>query len=194
MNQCFYDGRLTRGSCGGEYWGANSETGHCSWLFVFCSGRITMFTRKSITRAFSFLFVLALTFTTLGVTPVSAAPIRVVNKTADTNDGVCDADCSLREAIAVSAAGETIVFDPSLSGGMITLTSPLNINKNLNINGDDLPTHIGINGSNTMNVFIISNPVTVALRGISISSMGGRIPPDMAAPSLLPQPWSTWTR
>ena len=28
-----------------------------------------------------------------------------VTKTADTNDGVCDADCSLREAISAAAPG-----------------------------------------------------------------------------------------
>lgn len=35
---------------------------------------------------------------------------RTVTKVADTNDGVCDADCSLREAIAVAAPGDQILF------------------------------------------------------------------------------------
>lgn len=35
---------------------------------------------------------------------------RTVTKVADTNDGVCDADCSLREAIAVAAAGDQVNF------------------------------------------------------------------------------------
>ncbi len=42
-----------------------------------------------------------------------------VTKTADTNDGVCDADCSLREAIAVANAtnNESVIFfDPQLFG------------------------------------------------------------------------------
>lgn len=38
------------------------------------------------------------------------AATRSVTKFADTNDGVCDADCSLREAIAVAGAGDTITF------------------------------------------------------------------------------------
>lgn len=33
-----------------------------------------------------------------------------VTKTADTNDGVCDADCSLREAVAAASAGDAINF------------------------------------------------------------------------------------
>ncbi len=91
-----------------------------------------------------------------------------VTKLADSNDGVCDADCSLREAIAVSAPGETIVFDPSLSGGTITLSSYLAVTKNLTIDGSSLTNHVGINGSNSMNVFIISNPVTVTFKGLNI--------------------------
>lgn len=35
---------------------------------------------------------------------------RTVTKIADTNDGVCDADCSLREAIAVAAPGDLVSF------------------------------------------------------------------------------------
>jgi CSLREA domain-containing protein len=41
----------------------------------------------------------------------------IVTKTADSNDGVCDADCSLREAVAlanVSATEDVIQFDPSV--------------------------------------------------------------------------------
>ncbi len=35
---------------------------------------------------------------------------RTVTKVADTNDGTCDADCSLREAIAVAAPGDLVSF------------------------------------------------------------------------------------
>lgn len=47
-----------------------------------------------------------------------------VTKTADTNDGVCDADCSLREAIAVANATNNeslIFFDPTLFGSPQTI-------------------------------------------------------------------------
>lgn len=35
---------------------------------------------------------------------------RTVTKVADTNDGVCDADCSLRQAIAAAAPGDLVSF------------------------------------------------------------------------------------
>lgn len=53
--------------------------------------------------------------------------IFTVTKTADTNDGACDADCSLREAVAAANASEsddTINFDPNVFSAtrIITLT------------------------------------------------------------------------
>ena len=48
------------------------------------------------------------------VAQITFAATFTVTKIADTNDGVCDADCSFREAIraAVSAAGDdTVAFD-----------------------------------------------------------------------------------
>src|SRR5258708_38405387 len=67
-----------------------------------------------------------------------------VTKTADTNDGTCDSDCSLREALAAAnanAGGDTIAFNiPTSDGGYssandnwtITLGSGLTISANQN--------------------------------------------------------------
>jgi CSLREA domain-containing protein len=52
----------------------------------------------------------------------------VVSKTADTNDGVCDADCSLREAVAAANAAPTddvVAFDPAFFGVRRTITLTL---------------------------------------------------------------------
>lgn len=60
----------------------------------------------------------------LTATPVLAATFTVT-KVADTNDGVCDADCSLREAVAAadaSADADTIVFDGAVFGSAQTIT------------------------------------------------------------------------
>lgn len=49
----------------------------------------------------------------------------VVTKIADTNDGICDADCSLREAISVSNASpeaDSISFAPDVFGTSQTIT------------------------------------------------------------------------
>jgi CSLREA domain-containing protein len=67
----------------------------------------------------------------------------VVTKTADTNDGVCNSDCSLREAIDAAnaaASDDVIQFDPVVFATAQTLTLPfgnLKISNNgiLTING-----------------------------------------------------------
>src|SRR5581483_11500149 len=72
----------------------------------------------------------ALPLTLLGppspLAPRSAAAASfVVTKLADTNDGVCDADCSLREAMTAAMAagsGNTVTFG---LGGTFTLNSTL---------------------------------------------------------------------
>lgn len=53
--------------------------------------------------------------------PVAQASVFTVTKSGDTNDGVCDADCSLREAViaANAAAGADTIIIPS---GTYTLT------------------------------------------------------------------------
>ncbi len=53
---------------------------------------------------------------------VGSSSVFVVTKTADSADGVCDADCSLREAIAAAnatAGADTVLFAPSLDGQII---------------------------------------------------------------------------
>ena len=52
----------------------------------------------------------------------------IVTKTDDTDDGSCDDDCSLREAIASALAGDTITFVPSLASQTIALASTITIN------------------------------------------------------------------
>src|SRR4051812_37608201 len=56
--------------------------------------------------------------------PSLPANTLLVTKTDDTNDGVCDADCSLREAVGaanVSAGDDVINFDLSVFGGPQTM-------------------------------------------------------------------------
>jgi len=103
------------------------------------------------------------------------AAIWTVTKTQDTDDGVCDADCSLREAISVSNTGDDVVFSSLFnSPQVITLATafPYNggmaISRNVVINGPgaDLLT---VNGVNHV-VFDISSGSFVTLRGMTIGN------------------------
>jgi CSLREA domain-containing protein len=70
-------------------------------------------------------------------TPGGSPVTHIVTKTADTNDGVCDSDCSLREAVGAVVSGDTVAFSPLFdSPQTITLAlGQIVINTNLTING-----------------------------------------------------------
>ncbi|MCI0607131.1 right-handed parallel beta-helix repeat-containing protein [bacterium] len=121
-----------------------------------------------------FLFVLVL-FMAADVRATSTT--WTVTKTADTNDGVCDADCSFREALdnASPVFTDTIVFS-SLFNTPQTITlagHALEIGTNLIINGPgaDLLT---ISANNLSNVFEISGPTSLmTLSGMTITGGSG---------------------
>ncbi len=102
--------------------------------------------------------------------PAALASILTVTKAADTNDGACDADCSLREAIVASASGDTIVFAADLAGQTITLGSQLDISKTLTIDGSGLDEAVQISGNNAVRAFNIAASGGVTLSTLSIVS------------------------
>jgi CSLREA domain-containing protein len=117
--------------------------------------------------------------------PVTYAAVFSVSKTADTNDGVCDSDCSLREAIVAANAspGSTIIL--AATTYTLTLTGPpeddaangdLDIKASVTIVGLGADKTI-INGNGTVTgdrVFEIVSG-TVSLQFVTIRS-GASIP------------------
>lgn len=107
----------------------------------------------------------------LAATNAFAATLTVT-KSADTADGICDVDCSLREAVVAANSGDVIVFSPLFNSPQtITLISgQIAINKSLTIagTGADLLT---VSGNNANRIFYISANV-VALSGMKLT--GGK--------------------
>jgi CSLREA domain-containing protein len=97
------------------------------------------------------LFIVALaTFALAQSNPTIPANTLIVNKTADTNDGICDADCSLREAI--TAANSTVAPD--------TITFALPPSSTIVLSGTQLPIitwTLTIDGSTTSGLTISGN-------------------------------------
>jgi len=100
----------------------------------------------------------------------------MVTKTVDTNDGTCDADCSLREAIIAANAnpGTDII---SLPSGTYMLTIPgtnedvaatgdLDITDNLIINGASTATIV--DGSSIDRVLHVTSSISVTINSITI--------------------------
>ena len=84
-------------------------------------------------RLYLLRLLLAVAVLSLGTVPVAHAATLAVTKTQDTDDGVCNADCSLREAIDDAVAGDTV----EIPAGTYTLTlgTELFIDKGLTLNG-----------------------------------------------------------
>lgn len=110
------------------------------------------------------------------------AAVFNVTKTADTNDGVCNADCSLREAIVAANAlpgphtinvpAGTYTLTIAGAGEQDAATGDLDINENITITGASAATTI-INGGGIDRVFDIDpndNSPTVTLQNLTITN------------------------
>jgi uncharacterized repeat protein (TIGR01451 family)/CSLREA domain-containing protein len=97
--------------------------------------------------------------------PVYADTITVDTLT-DESDGSCVVgDCSLRDAIAVAQAGDTIVFSVT---GTITLTlGELTVDKNLTITGPGASS-LTVSGNDAFRVFEIGWGVNATISGLTI--------------------------
>ena len=112
----------------------------------------------------------------------------VVTKTQDTNDGTCDPDCSLREAVAAANASadySVIIFE---APGTFTLTlggvednnagGDLDLRTNMTILGNSIQATI-LSGNNSDRVLHIQNGADVLIQNVQItgghSSVGAGI-------------------
>jgi CSLREA domain-containing protein len=121
-------------------------------------------------RALIILFVSFLLFTSAGSDTYAGGNTLTVTKTADTSDGVCDSDCSLREAItAASMSGDTIVFSHLFdSPQTITLQlGQIEFAKDLSITGPGRDL-LSISGNNAGRIFLIEGAVTVELKQMTL--------------------------
>ena len=109
-------------------------------------------------------------------TPV---PLMVVTKTDDTFDGVCDEDCSLREAVARAQPGSSI----DIPAGQYTIGTQITIDKDLILTGagaeDTIIQAHAFPGEATSRVFeITGGEVTISgvtIRHGNLSGHGGGI-------------------
>lgn len=127
------------------------------------------------------LFLLVLRF----ALPVGANPpplALVVTKTADTNDGTCDNDCSLREAISaanLNAGADTITFnipdtDPNCTAAnvcTITLTSALpTIDQELAIDGTVNAAQITVSGDDQYPILFANGGAPLAIDTLTLTN------------------------
>lgn len=99
--------------------------------------------------------------------PVSAATVTV-NTLVDENDYSCsDGDCSLRDAIEVAAADDTITF--SVTGTLSLTLGELGIDKNLTLNGPGASS-LTLSGANASRILHVQPSVTVSISGLALAN------------------------
>lgn len=90
----------------------------------------------------------------------------VVSKTADTNDGVCDSDCSLREAVALA---DRVYFSPLFNTPQtIVLSSPIGTNRNVTIDGKG--KFVTISGNNQTRIFQTARNGNLTLDSLTLTA------------------------
>ncbi len=105
--------------------------------------------------------------------PAAEAATLVVTKTADTNDGVCDADCSLREAVADANSGPATEVIRIPSGTYPLTEGELLINLHVVIEG--APQAVITRAAGTAGrIFNISGGISATFRNLEIT--GGFVP------------------
>ncbi len=95
-----------------------------------------------------------------------------VHSSADAGGTCPGADCTLRQAIATAAPGDTIDFDMTTVTSPITLASELAIDKDLQIQGPGASL-LAISGNNAVRVFNIGGvipAINVTISGLTIAN------------------------
>ncbi|HSN01181.1 MAG TPA: choice-of-anchor Q domain-containing protein [Rudaea sp.] len=100
---------------------------------------------------------------------VSDAGTFTVNDASDAGPGNCAGTCTLRDAIASAATGDTIAFALASPATIALNGQELLIYKSLNIAGPG-PGLLTISGNNQSRVFEIANTATVSVQGLAIAN------------------------
>lgn len=95
-----------------------------------------------------------------------------VTTTSDVGDGVCDATCTLREAVAAATAvsgRDVIVFAPTLAGGTVTLNgTQIAVTSNMKIDGGRLG--IAVSAAGDSRIFDVSAAAQLDLIGLRLAN------------------------
>jgi len=99
-----------------------------------------------------------------------------VTKSTNSDDNICDADCSLREAVFKAQSGDTVVFNSNLIGQTFTLGgSEIVINNQITIDGNLDGVNVAfISGGNTSRIFHLQANSALDLRNAILVQGNGK--------------------
>ncbi len=132
-------------------------------------------------------FIIGL-LTILIITATVNAATWTVTKSTNSNDNICDADCSLREAVFNADSGDTVVFNSNLVGQTFTLGgSEIVITKPITIDGFiNNPNVAFISGEMLSRHFYIQTNAGLTLRNITLVQGSGESSPGIPGTNIGP--------
>ena len=123
--------------------------------------------KNKVLQLFVLLTLLVGLLAATPATPAHAAPLTV-DTLIDEDDGSCiDGDCSLRDAVATAANGDTITF--SVNGTLTLTLDEIVINKDLTISGPGI-SKLTIDAHQASRHFNISSGKVVTLSGMTLKN------------------------
>lgn len=115
---------------------------------------------------------LAATLLVLGLATPASAAVRTVTKTADSDDNVCDADCSVREALFAAVDGADTISIPQPGAYQVTI-GELTVGKTVAIQGAGARSVSLVGDANNRVVQLNVAGKTLTISGLTIT--GGTI-------------------
>jgi hypothetical protein len=130
--------------------------------------------RKTIMKNLRSLIICLSTI--LFISASASAANWTVTKATNSNDNVCDADCSLREAVFKANSGDTIVFSPNLVGQTFMLGgSQITINNQITIDGNIDGGNVAfISGGGTSRIFRLAENSALTLKNAILVNGNGK--------------------
>lgn len=126
----------------------------------------------------SALIIGLLTIFIIGANAANAAT-WTVTKSTNSSDNVCDADCSLREAVFNADSGDTVIFNSNLIGQTFTLGGEeIVITKRITIDGNLDGVNVAfISGAMTSRIFFVESGAGMILKNAILVQGSGESSP-----------------
>lgn len=126
---------------------------------------------RSVRRAWAVL-ILAVVVSSVASASAMAATLTVT-KLEDTDDGVCNADCSLREAVLAGNSGDTVLFAADVRGTSTLTMGDLVIDRPLTIAGPG-QSALTISGGDTQRIFTVATSGALTASGLTFAHGKGQ--------------------
>ncbi|MBX3081060.1 MAG: hypothetical protein KF716_05455 [Anaerolineae bacterium] len=106
-------------------------------------------------------------------TPTYAPVTLVITTLTDFYDGVCDSQCSLRDAVTAAQMGDKITFQAGLSGSLFFSQPIVLINKSFTLQGPGTSV-ITLDGNYLTHLFVVNDTSNIAIRSLTLAHGASR--------------------